>query len=502
MMRSMFAGVSGLRNHQIRMDVIGNNIANVNTVGYKTSRVTFQDALSQTLKGATAPQNNRGGINPQQVGLGVMLSSIDVLHTAGNLQTTGVNTDLALQGNGFFIVGDGSQNYYTRAGNFSMDTSGRLAYSNGLQLQGWGVRSDGSLDTTLKGITLPINSTIAPRATTELNYNVIFDASLNGTLSYAPMTVGTAPNTAEMTIKLTPTGVTNQWGYEVITDGTIIGNGTGTITLNSDGTVNTITGGGNFQITPPSGGPNINITVPLSGGPNTFSDGTVSITGDFNAPSFMSNVEVFDSLGTSHKLTTTFTKVDNTTWTWVTTEDGVSPVGTGPLVFDTQGNLTSSTGGPITFTPPGAEQVQITPNFLESKQYDGESSVAWSQNGYKMGYLDSFKIDSAGKIIGVFTNGLTKDIAQVAVATFANPGGLEKMGETMFQVSSNSGEAQINPSGVGGSGKITPGTLEMSNVDLSQEFTDMIVTQRGFQANSRIITTSDEMLQELVNLKR
>ncbi|HEY8391169.1 MAG TPA: flagellar hook-basal body complex protein, partial [Capillibacterium sp.] len=137
MMRSMFAGVSGLRNHQTRMDVIGNNIANVNTVGYKTSRVTFADTLYQTLKGATAPQNNRGGINPQQVGLGVSLASIDVLHTPGNLQTTGVNTDLAIQGNGFFILSDGNQEYYTRAGNFSMDTSGRLVYSNGLQLQGW-----------------------------------------------------------------------------------------------------------------------------------------------------------------------------------------------------------------------------------------------------------------------------------------------------------------------------------------------------------------------------
>jgi flagellar hook protein FlgE len=119
-----------------------------------------------------------------------------------------------------------------------------------------------------------------------------------------------------------------------------------------------------------------------------------------------------------------------------------------------------------------------------------------------MGYLDSFKIDSAGKIVGIFTNGLTKNIAQIAVASFVNPAGLEKMGETMFRKSSNSGDPQVNPSGVGGSGGITPGTLEMSNVDLSQEFTDMIVTQRGFQANSRIITTSDEMLQELVNLKR
>lgn len=128
--------------------------------------------------------------------------------------------------------------------------------------------------------------------------------------------------------------------------------------------------------------------------------------------------------------------------------------------------------------------------------------MGYKQDGYRMGYLDSYRIDSAGTVIGIFTNGLANNIAQIAIATFPNPAGLEKMGETMFRTSSNSGEAQINISGIGGAGTVTPGALEMSNVDLSQEFTDMIVTQRGFQANSRIITTSDEMLQELVNLKR
>jgi flagellar hook protein FlgE len=405
----MFAGVSGLRNHQTRMDVIGNNIANVNTVGYKTSRVTFQDALSQTLRGATAPQNNRGGINPQQVGLGVSLSSIDVLHTPGNLQTTGVNTDLALQGNGFFILGDGAQRYYTRAGNFSMETSGELVYSNGLQLQGWMADNSGNINTNgqIQGITLPINSTIDPKATAEM----------------------------------------------------------------------TLTG-------------NLNSAV---------------AAGD----SFVRNVEIYDSLGNSHVLEITFTKTADNEWDYTVTPDTGSTLtsgDTGTITFDpANGHLNS--GGPINlnFNPgggaAGGQGIAIDISTITQQQAD-ESTIAYEQNGYEMGYLDSFKIDSAGTVIGVFTNGLTKNIAQIAVANFANPAGLEKMGETMFRVSSNSGTAQINPSGVGGSGGITPGTLEMSNVDLSQEFTDMIVTQRGFQANSRIITTSDEMLQELVNLKR
>jgi len=415
----MFAGVSGLRNHQTRMDVIGNNIANVNTVGYKTSRVTFADTLYQTLKGATAPQGTRGGINPQQVGLGVTLSSIDVIHTPGNLQTTGVNTDLALQGNGFFILGDGNQRYFTRAGNFGMDTEGYLVYSNGLKLQGW-MAVNGAINTNgqIGDIRLPINSTIAPRATSRIRLE------------------------------------------------------------------------GNLQ-------------------PSTTTTGT----------EFIRNVEVVDSLGHTHLLELVFTETTETApgtnapetkaWTWKVRHSGsATEIAAGALTFNPDGSLedggTGTTGTVDAWNPgSGAYPMTINLDFSQLTQYAAnESSIAYTQDGYEMGYLDTFKIDSAGKIIGVFTNGLTREIAQIAVANFANPAGLEKLGETLFRESSNSGKAQINPSGVGGCGKITPGTLEMSNVDLSQEFTDMIVTQRGFQANSRIITTSDEMLQELVNLKR
>lgn len=410
MMRSMFAGVSGLRNHQTRMDVIGNNIANVNTVGYKTSRVTFADTLYQTLKGATAPQGTRGGINPQQVGLGVTLSSIDVIHTPGNLQTTGVNTDLALQGNGFFILGDGNQRYFTRAGNFGMDTEGYLVYSNGLKLQGW-MAVNGAINTNgqIGDIRLPINSTIAPRATSSIRLE------------------------------------------------------------------------GNLQ-------------------PSTTATGT----------EFIRNVEVVDSLGHTHLLEVVFTETatapGTNDWTWEVRPSGsATAIASGNLTFNPDGSLATDGTGTVDDWDPGsgAKPMTIGLDFSQLTQYAAnESSIAYTQNGYEMGYLDTFKIDSAGKIIGVFTNGLTREIAQIAVANFANPAGLEKLGETLFRESSNSGKAQINPSGVGGCGKITPGTLEMSNVDLSQEFTDMIVTQRGFQANSRIITTSDEMLQELVNLKR
>ncbi|NLM37067.1 MAG: flagellar hook protein FlgE [Firmicutes bacterium] len=412
MMRSMFAGVSGLRNHQTRMDVIGNNIANVNTVGYKTSRVTFADALSQTLRGATAPHGNRGGINPQQVGIGVTLSSIDVIHSPGNLQTTGVNTDLAIQGNGFFMLGgvgnlQDQQYYYTRAGNFNMDISGRLVYSNGLQLLGWIADIDGTINTAGNptGITLPVGSSIDPRATSELN---------------------------------------------------LTGN------LNSSAAI---------------------------------------------GESFIRNMQVFDSLGVPHTIQIVFTKTAVGEWDWEAQDSAGNPLpgASGTLNFDTIGHLPAGTTGSITgwATGSGADALNITIDFSSITQHHAdESTLAYEQDGYRMGYLDSFRVDSAGRVIGIFTNGLTRTVAQIAIATCTNPAGLEKMGDTMFRETNNSGTIQINLPGVGGAGMITAGALEMSNVDLSQEFTDMIVTQRGFQANSRIITTSDEMLQELVNLKR
>ena len=506
MLRSMFAGVSGMRNHQIRLDAIGNNIANVNTVGYKSSRVTFQDTLSQTIRAATAPQRGRGGVNAFQIGLGMSIASVDVLHTQGNLQMTGKTTDLAIEGDGFFILGEGNEKFYTRAGMFTLDRDGRLVYpSNGLVLQGWMADEEGRIDTNqpLTGITLPIGATLAPAATRNLPVTANLDASINGSLTYepSPFTVSDGTNEAQVTVTLIPTGHFNEWQYTLnVTGGTIVNGPTsGTITIDEYGN---ISGGANFGVRLPSGS-TINVTFP-TGSDNAFRVGGVAVsTGNFTpAPTITSTVEVYDSQGNVHLLTTVFRKTGDNTWEWETFTKAGTSVGNGTLNFNEQGQLTAATGGPIAFTPAGAAPISIRPDFSKITQYVGESSIDIDQDGYPMGYLDGFTIDKSGRVVGVFSNGLTKNIAQVAVATFSNPSGLERVGETMFRVSSNSGTARINPAGVGGSGSITPGALEMSNVDLSQEFTDMIVTQRGFQANSRIITTSDEMLQELVMLKR
>lgn len=509
MLRSMFAGVSGMRNHQIRLDAIGNNIANVNTVGYKCSRVTFQDTLSQTIRAATAPQRERGGMNAFQIGLGMSVASVDVLHTQGNLQMTGKTTDLAIEGDGFFILGEGTQRYYTRAGMFTLERDGRLVYpSNGLLLQGWMADDEGRIDTNqpLTGITLPIGATIEPSAAENLTVTANLDASINGGLTYepSPFTVDDGlGNEAQVTVTLVPTGHFNEWNYTIsATGGSIVGPNSGTITLDADG--NIIATGADFQVD--IGGMLVDVEFPSAANNNTFvhtPTGTALSTGNFTpAPAVTSTVEIYDSQGDVHLLTTVFRKTGDNAWEWETSTAADGVVGSGTLNFNNYGQLTGVTGGPITFTPAGAALISIQPDFSGITQYVGDSSVDITQDGYPMGYLDGFTIDKNGRVVGVFSNGLTRNIAQVAVATVNNPAGLERVGETMFRVSSNSGTVRINPAGVGGSGSITPGALEMSNVDLSQEFTDMIVTQRGFQANSRIITTSDEMLQELVSLKR
>lgn len=507
MLRSMFAGVSGMRNHQIRLDAIGNNIANVNTVGYKCSRVTFQDTLSQTIRAATAPQRERGGMNAFQIGLGMSVASVDVLHTQGNLQMTGKTTDLAIEGDGYFILGGGTERFYTRAGMFTLERDGRLVYpSNGLLLMGWMADDEGRIDTNqpLAGITLPIGATIAPSATRNLNVTANLDAAINGSLTYepSPFTVtDSSGNEAQVTVTLIPTGRFNEWQYTLsVTGGTIVtGPTSGTITIDENGI---ISGGSDFQVAIDGGG-TVDVTFP-AGANNAFSvGGTAVSTGNFTpASAVTSTVEIYDSQGNVHLLTTIFRKTGDNEWVWETYTGGGAMVGDGTLRFNTHGQLIAATGGPIDFTPPGAAQITIQPDFSKITQYVGESSIDIDQDGYPMGYLDGFTIDKNGRVVGVFSNGLTKNLAQVAVATFNNPSGLERVGETMFRISSNSGPERVNPAGVGGSGSITPGALEMSNVDLSQEFTDMIVTQRGFQANSRIITTSDEMLQELVMLKR
>lgn len=409
MMRSLYSGVSGLRNHQVRMDVIGNNIANVNTVGFKAGRVTFQEAFAQVVRGSGSGQGGIGGTNPMQVGLGSNIGSIDLLFGQGNVEGTGRTTDLAIQGDSFFVVSDGEQNYYSRAGNFNLDSEGRLVATNGYVVQGRQAIA-GQLTDTVGDIVLPFGQRASALATESMAMTGNLDASAE---------VGDVRETT---------------------------------------------------------------------------------------------ITVFDEQGGEHEVTVTFTKAAANSWDFaITATNGTVNGGdTGTLTFNEDGTLSGPESIDFDFTPDGFSGGQtVTIDFGAADTIDGLSqfsaastAVLSEQDGYTMGDLQSISIDQFGIISGAFTNGATLVLGQVALADFNNPSGLLRSGDNLYATSNNSGMAVINFAGEGSTSVVVSGALEMSNVDLAQEFTNMITAQRGFQSNARVITTSDEMLQELVSLKR
>lgn len=462
MMRSMFSGVSGLRAHQTRMDVIGNNVANVNTVGFKSGRVTFGEIFSQTLKGAGAPDasTGRGGTNPMQVGLGIGVNGVDTIMTRGSLQRTDNPTDLSIEGDGFFVLKSGTGTYnFTRAGNFGVDKLGNLVSGSGLNVQGWQVYTPNSDGTYTFDTEKPIEA-----------INLYSDAH-NG-------------NKRVIAAKATANAI-------------LAGN------LDSS-------------------------KAPMSGSTDlTTKPATPPATPQFSVP-----MTVYDNLGNPYKINVNFSKlyVDSTTnpaspvtsWYWnITDPSGLSSeisgtAADGVIEFDANGKILAddaSTAGAapsvvnISCVPAGTvgtDPFTVKLDFNKVSMFAADSSVKPTNvDGYPTGNLVTFNIGSDGIITGIYSNGQQQPLGMVALASFENPAGLQKVGDNMYIPTTNSGDfKKAVKAGAEGVGTLNPGTLEMSNVDLSKEFTDMIVTQRGFQANSRIITTSDEMLQELVNLKR
>ncbi|MFO7731132.1 MAG: flagellar hook protein FlgE [Spirochaetia bacterium] len=461
MMRSLYAGVSGLQNHQTRMDVIGNNISNVNTTGFKKGRVEFQDMLSQTMSGAARPTDEVGGVDPKQVGLGMNIASIDTIHTQGSMKTTGVMSDVAVQGDGFFVMRAGNKQFHTRAGSFGLDENGTLVNpANGMRVQGWNAETiDGEnyINTAadVEDLVIPVGSKDPAGATTEVELASNLDKrtplipadgtageAREGTWSIDKTIYDTFGNTHTLRVNYTRVpGTQNQWQGEVIIDPD---SETPTNTLTDVGAENNDT--------------------------NTF-------------------IVEFDNLGTIQSVTDAQGDV---------VEEGELQVNVGFDVLeaaDEEGEQVRQ-NFQLTLGEIGSVVDSMT-QFAEKS-----STKAFRQNGYPMGYLENYKIDQSGIITGVYSNGTNRMLGQIALSSFTNPGGLEKAGENTYVVSNNSGEARIGESGVAGKGKVIAGALEMSNVDLAEQFTDMIVTQRGFQANSKSITTSDQMLQELLTLKR
>lgn len=467
MMRSLYSGVSGLQNHQIRMDVIGNNISNVNTIGYKKARVTFQDIFSQYLDSPSQPNEKRGGINPKQVGLGVTVASIDNVFTQGSPQTTGIKTDITIDGNGFFVLRNGSEELYTRAGAFDVDSQGWLVNpANGMRVQGWNRDADADIDSKINAtgpvedIRIPIGVKDPSKATTEVRMRSNLDKNT------AIIPAGATDREVRENTWVVEQDIYDTYGNKHI------------LQLNFTREPNTVDEWRvNARINPQEETP-----VPL----------TLSVNGvDSADTSFLVN---FDNNGIIQSLANDAGAED--TEGDLQVELTYEIPNTNPVLNDV-GILTPETQ---TF------QVDVgsVGNFSNSvTQFASSSSTkVYFQDGYEMGYLKDFTIDRSGYIVGSFTNQQKRQLGQIAIASFLNPEGLSKVGETNFERTINSGYADIGQPETADKGVLRAGKLEMSNVDLAEEFTDMIITQRGFQANSRTIRTSDQMLQEILTLKQ
>ncbi len=436
MMRSMFSGVSGLRVHQTRMDVVGNNIANVNTIGYKSQRVTFNEVFSQTLQSASSAsdETGRGGLNPMQVGLGVNISSIDMLMTQGAAQRTDNPFDLMINGEGFIVVGDASGKFFTRAGALRQDDEGNLIIPNGMKVMGWPASENGKEITRSEVIPLKLNDPVfkstPPQTTTS--------TALSGNI-----------NTSDSPIS-TQIKMYDSLGNLYTTNIYLVYNAAGS-TWN---VYNTLTAG-------------------------TYSAGPITLT-DQNGNNFVTTTNLpatafqFD---TSGKLTDTSLK--SFTITGINLMTGATPT------------LNAVIGA----AAPGG----VVVDFSKLTQYSAKSNIdPKTVNGKAAGKMSGYDVGADGKITAYYDNGDRRLLGQIVVAQFDNPPGLEKVGDNLYRATANSGDFD----NIGKVGNFQAGVLEMSNVDLAKEFTEMIVTQRGFQANSRIISVSDEMLVELTNLKR
>ncbi len=464
MMRSLYSGVSGLKNHQVRMDVVGNNIANVNTHGFKTERVTFQDMISQELAAASEPKENIGGVNPKQVGLGALIAAVDKIMTQGSLQTTGKNTDIAISGEGFFILKDGDKEFFTRAGAFNVDKNGYYVNpANGFKVQGWNARVDENgnkyinSSSTIEDIVLPLYSKEPAKATKE----IIYQSNLNA----AALSIPEDATPEDRQKFINDPDPKKRRGHAT------------TIKVFDDQGMERELRLEMYKIRENvwrasvslSDASQVSVDVAATGGQNTQLPGNTEFELGFSPDGRI-----------------------------VSVSDGVDVQSTGKLSVD------------VSFRIPGNPAVQtFSLNLGEAGMVNGVTQFAAEfttkavrQDGYGMGYMEAFSIDNSGTITGIYSNGVQQPLARIALALFTNPAGLNKAGDTLFTYSLNSGEPNIGESGIAGRGKINPGLLEMSNVDLSEQFTDMIVTQRGFQANSRTIVTSDQMIQEVLGLKR
>lgn len=510
MMRSLFSGVSGLKVHQTAMDVIGNNIANVNTIGFRSSSTTFTDVFYQTTQNATGANANTGraGTNALQIGLGSSLAAITKNMTGqGGMERTDNALDCMINGSGFFIVNQGGANYFTKSGNFQVDGSGNLCLSNGAMVMGWQVDPATGLiakkEVSALRVMSPENMYMEPEATTDayisgnIDYN---DKDLKSENGY-PTTMSFYDNvgnsyTAKFSIKYADANNIKSGKYTINLQDIVDSNGDSIFLAKT-----TTPGTGNAAAT----------TTYAPSGSITFGGVTYQATIKAGATSPSADPKDFEITTTGTAPGLEF-NTSNGEFTQVTgTGTGVSD-DKHKLVLDFANYGGGGTGGAAATGNPFKN---INVDFSSITQYvqKGVASLQPTRGklsdggltgaGLPAGKMSEIKMSQTGEIYGIYDNGTEKLLGQLAVASFANPAGLEAIGDNLFAATQNSGEFDgIGKDPTEGGASIQTGVVEMSNVDLSSEFTHMIIIQRGFQANSRIITTSDTMLEELVNLKR
>ncbi|MDR8394249.1 flagellar hook protein FlgE [Aliifodinibius sp. S!AR15-10] len=542
LIKSLNSGVSGLKAFQAKMDTIGNNIANVDTSGFKSSSVSFAEMMNENIGGSNSGGESAPKLN-NQVGLGVRVASVERDFSQGAMQSTGKSTDLAIEGEGFFVVNDGKQNLMTRAGNFVFNKNGHLVDQGGRFVQGYNADESGNIlgGGTTDNIKIDFENALAPKKTD----NVTLAGNLNANTSKSKVIQAqngfttSGGNIADATTDLnnlsqTTTNMVN--GDTIEMDITLNDGTTKTITHNysSGDTLGDLVTSLDSQVTDGSG--NREGTLSLADGmlmlrssemgesQLDITNVAVNGTGSINFPGFQvtqdgatntqtMSTTVYDDLGRAHSLLLDFTQTNNNEWEYEAQfADGetINSGATGTVTFDELGQLSSGHNFTIDFDPgSGAQATSFQVQFGDSAQgtsftqYAGSNSAkVVNQDGYTQGELVDVSINGDGRLQGVYDNGQNKDLAQIALGQVQNQNGMEMVGGGLFRATSAAGEVFVDTVDNLSNTGINSGALEGSNVDLAQEFTEMITSQRAYQSNARVISTSDEMLTEAVNLKR
>jgi len=551
---ALSAGVTGLQAHQKMLDIAGNNLANVNTTAYKASSVTFSELLNETIKKASQPTTGVGGTNPQQIGSGVGIANITPNMLQGNIVSTGNPLDLAVEGEGYFVLSDGQQNVYTRSGSFAVDADASLVDpATGYRVQRIG--SEGEIDGFQtpgdSEVHVPYDVAMPAKATSQVvvSGNLSADAAFAVTQSqvitsnlaytYNGGTAATDDTEIDQLDQYSGTltaGTITISGYDK--DGTAFDTGltlavTGATTLGDlidhlntnvlDGSTASIVNG-QLRITDDTSGySRTDMTLSYAG------DGTLSTPAYFEISTVGAeesknvNITVYDSQGGKHVLSGAFVRTDTAnTWDLVLTsitgdvnEIAMADRRIEDIAFDASNGSYAGLSGSdtaefvITFAHDPANPQTISVNLGTAGKLDGltqfagnSTAVARDQDGYEAGRLSTLSVNNEGILIGAFSNGIKKNIATIQIALFQNTSGLERVGNGYYVPSANSGEAIATQAMTGGAGSIHGASLEKSNADVATEFVNMIQAQNGFQANARTITVANDILRELTSLIR